>query len=93
MKTLVVIAFLVLIVALVAGDEVKKCDVQSDCAADECCLKLHKFSAAKCKKRRQEGQFCFLDDRMHEEKYYKHLCPCVEGLECKKQDKGHAKCS
>ncbi|XP_035206668.1 U3-aranetoxin-Ce1a-like [Stegodyphus dumicola] len=93
MKALLVVAFLCLLVSLISAQEIKRCEVQSHCAADECCIKRRKYDIPRCKKRRRQGQFCFVVDKMRDIIYYDHLCPCADGMECRQLFGRYARCT
>ncbi|KFM74448.1 hypothetical protein X975_06619, partial [Stegodyphus mimosarum] len=92
MKYLAIIAFLAIVLAVEAARKPPKppkrrCDNDSDCNPDECCL-ARPFGLnmkGDCKKLTREGKRCDNSDDFGG----KHLfgCPCAEGLTCKGKKK------
>ncbi|GFS94873.1 toxin CSTX-20 [Nephila pilipes] len=58
------------------------CNSQSDCADDECCVQVLRFTSATCKKLKQKGNPCLTEETKNEDKYL-FACPCASGLKCK----------
>ncbi|XP_035206647.1 U3-aranetoxin-Ce1a-like isoform X1 [Stegodyphus dumicola] len=83
MKSIVLTLVLCSIILAVA-DESKKCNSNEDCGEDECCVHTLSFISSKCKKLRQEDEFCYPTPKYNEvEGKHRFMCPCRDGLECK----------
>ncbi|KFM69579.1 hypothetical protein X975_08255, partial [Stegodyphus mimosarum] len=84
MKVTVAVLFICVVLAVASA---KKCDNSDECEADECCVKGIIFSS-RCQKMKKEGDLCIQHpDEWKEEGKFRFACPCVEGLECKKEEK------
>ncbi|XP_015917117.2 toxin CSTX-20 [Parasteatoda tepidariorum] len=72
------------LVCIAVAELGKNCSTSSDCDEDECCVNLSAFTTNRCRKIRQEGDFCFTKEHTHhdDEGVYRFMCPCVEGLDC-----------
>ncbi|GIY08202.1 hypothetical protein CEXT_288731 [Caerostris extrusa] len=80
MKAFLLAAFLVC--ATLAVCEGGKCDSQSDCADDECCIQITRFVGATCRKLKQKGEHCLTETTMNGDNYL-FACPCVSSLKCR----------
>ncbi|GFQ80733.1 toxin CSTX-20 [Trichonephila clavata] len=74
------LAIFVACVCLAVG-EAGKCNSQSDCGADECCIQVTRSLSPICRKLKQKGDHCLTEETKNEDVFV-FACPCAPGLKC-----------